>query len=302
MNDIVNMNAVPSEISTPSISGSCFLIELNISSWAGRKLDKKQSTEVAVRNNAASGMANVHKKLLGDCAELIAVQKFAANARNEHYSMTKPWSNSGLAILPTRWYDKYVHRMTGLQGEYNTLVNTFFDAYLWATSQAQIKLGDMFDANDYPTVDSLRNKFRFQINPMPMPEAGDFRVDLGNEAKEMLTSHYKDFYSNQIGNMMSGVWTQLYDALSKMSERLDYTNDSNKKIFRDSLVSNVTDMIDMLDAFNMTGDTQMTAMKQRLESTMLGITPDALREDDYLRVETKRAVDQMMKALPSLDL
>jgi len=118
----------------------------------------------------------------------------------------------------------------------------------------------------------------------------------------MLTSHYKNFYTTQVGSMMSGVWTQLYDALSKMSERLDYTNDSNKKIFRDSLVSNVTDMIDMLDAFNMTGDTQMTAMKQRLEATMLGITPDALREDDYLRVETKRAVDQMMKALPSLDL
>jgi hypothetical protein len=46
----------------------------------------------------------------------------------------------------------------------------------------------------------------------------------------------------------------------------------------------------------------MAAMADRLEETLRGVTPDALREDEYLRRETKRAVDDAIKALPSLDM
>ena len=60
-------------------------------------------------------------------------------------------------------------------------------------------------------------------------------------------------------------------------------------------------MIDMLDVCNITGDSQMTAMKMQLEDALCGITPEALREDAYLRAETKRNVDAAIKALPSLD-
>ena len=72
-------------INAPSIASSAVLIDLSISCWTGRKLDKRASNDVTAQNNAAKGVANVHKKLLGDCAELDAVQKFAANARNAHY-------------------------------------------------------------------------------------------------------------------------------------------------------------------------------------------------------------------------
>ena len=75
-----------------------------------------------------------------------------------------------------------------------------------------------------------------------------------------------------------------------------------KKIFRDTLVTNVTDMIELLRVCNVTGSSQMTAMANNLEEAMSGVTPDALREDDYFRAETKAAVDDAIKALPSLDI
>ena len=66
--------------SAPSISSSAMLVELSISTWTGRKLDKQASQVVTTTNNASSGVANVHKKLLGDCAELDMIQKFVAPA------------------------------------------------------------------------------------------------------------------------------------------------------------------------------------------------------------------------------
>ena len=35
---------------------------------------------------------------------------------------------------------------------------------------------------------------------------------------------------------------------------------------------------------------------------MRGITPEALREDEYLRRETKQVVDDVIAQLPSIDL
>ena len=129
MNSPTVATTVAPRISTPSIASSAVLIDLSISCWTGRKLDKRASNDVTAQNNAAKGVANVHKKLLGDCAELDAVQKFAANARNAHYAMTMPWSDLGLRLCPTKMYigvsDRagYERTMTELQTEFFRLTD-----------------------------------------------------------------------------------------------------------------------------------------------------------------------------------
>ena len=120
---------------------------------------------------------------------------------------------------------------------------------------------------------------------------------------------------------MNDVWRRVYEKLANMSERLDYTDEYvdevytakngqtrtrtrnvGAKTFRDSLVSNVTDMVELLHVCNVTGDSQMSALANQLDETLRGVTPDALREDAYLRAETKRTVDQVIQSLPSLDI
>jgi hypothetical protein len=287
---------------SPSISSSAMLVELSISTWTGRKLDKRASTDVTRSNGADSGIANVHKKLLGNCEELTAIQKFTGNVRNMHYSMTMPWSDTGLRLLPTAQYTNYHCTMTDLQNEYFRLAKVFLDSYEWEISQAQARLGALFSDDDYPTAESIAAKFGFRLNYIPLPDAGDFRLDVGTEALDQMKSHYEEFYSTQIKRAMNDVWHRVYGALSKMSERLDYGEHEKAKIFRDSLVFNVLEMVELLDVCNVAGDSQMSAMRLQLEDALRGVTPDALREDEFLRAETKRAVDDAIKSLPSLDI
>lgn len=300
------MNAVASvvapTVSVPSISSAAMLVELNISVWTGRKRDQKATDSIEAMSNAMKGVANVTKKLLGDCAELDAVVKFTANARNMHYAMTMPWSDSGLRLLPTTQYFKYVEAISACQNETERLVNVFLDAYKWEIDQAKLRLGHLFNSDDYPTINSLQDKFRFKVNYIPLPSTGDFRLDIGNEAQDALADQYSKFYSEQLGKAMNDIWQRVFDALSKMSERLDYGPADTKKIFRDSLVDNVTDLIELLDACNITKDPRMTQAKRDIEQAISGITPDALREDSYLRAETKRTVDAIIKGLPGLGL
>ena len=294
-------NTAPA-INTPSISSAAVLVELSISTWTGRKLDKRASEEVTTSKHAQKGTANVNKKILGDCAELDAVQKFAANVRNAHYAMTLPWSDTGLRLLTTKNYFGYQQQLTALQAEFNNLVEKFLAAYGWEVGQAQVRLGALFNANDYPSADSIRDKFKFNINYMPVPEAGDFRLDVSNEANKQLAEHYNNYYQTQLKTAMQDVWTRAHSALSKMSERLDYADHQTKKIFRDSLVDNVLEVVELMDTCNITGDTHMSAIKTKLRDALSGVTPDALRQDEYYRLETKRKVDEAIASLPSINL
>ena len=240
------------------------------------------------------------KKLLGDCAELDAVQKFTGNARNYHYHGTMPWSDSGLRLLPTKQYFKYHAEMTALQTEFARLVQVFLDAYDWEIQAAQLKLGTLFSADDYPTRDSLESRFRFRMNYMPLPDAGDFRIDVEAEAKRELASQYESYYDNQFKQAMGDVWQRAHDAVAKMSERLDYTDSSGKKIFRDSLVDNVMEMCDLMEVCNVTNDPAMDNASRKLKQALQGVTADALREDAYLRAETKAKVDEVKRIIDNL--
>lgn len=319
-NDVITGYNTEPKISAPSIASSAMLVEFTASVWTGRKKDKRASSDVTQRAQAKTGVANVSKKLLGDCAELDAVQKFVANVRNSNTGMTMPWSNMGLRLLPTAQYFKYHEQMTAYQNEFWRLVDTFLQVYNDAVIDAQLKLGDLFNPDEYPSADTLRHKFGFRLNYQPLPESGDFRIDVGNEATEQMRTQYQEFYSAQLQNAMDDVWKRVYEKLSNMSDKLDYTDEyveevytdkhgntrtRNKnvgaKTFRDSLVSNVHDMVELLNVCNVTGDTQMSAMASKLDEALRGITPDALREDAHLRAETKRVVDDAIKALPSLD-
>jgi hypothetical protein len=241
------------------------------------------------------------KKLLGDCAELDAVSKFAANARNIHYGMTMPWSDLGLRICPLPVYmNKYESTMGTLQTEFASLVTTFLDAYDWEISQAQLKLGSLFNADEYPTREALESKFKFRFTAMPMADAGDWRLDIGNEAQAVMKTQYETFYNEQLNKAMGDVWKRAHDALTKMSDRLDYADHETKKIFRDSLVENVTDIVEMMGACNLTNDPVMAEAERKLSVALRGVTPEALREDAYLRAETRRQVEEVKRVIDNL--
>lgn len=288
-------------IDAPTIASGAVLIDMSISTWTGRKLDRKASDDITSQNNANKGVANVSKKLLGDCDELTAVQKFAANARNTHYAMTTPWSDLGLRATTTAMYiNRYEREMGTLQSEFYKLVRTFLDAYDWEIQNAQLKLGSLFNADEYPTRDSLESKFRFRYTAMPMPTAGDWRVDANNETAAVLKQSYEKYFNEQLTTAMGDIWKRAYDTLSKMSERLDYAGKEDKKIFRDSLIDNVQDIIDLMTHCNIANDPAMAKAQHTLDMALRGVTPDALREDPYLRAQTKRQVDEVIKSLPSL--
>jgi len=292
----------PQAPSIPTIASSAMQVELSISQWTGRKQDKRASERVVAQSNADLGVANVHKKLLANCDELSAIHTLTGSARTLNYSMTLPWSDTGMRLIPTARFMDYHKQMTAIQDKWEDSVAAFLQSYEWEISRAEVSLGSLFNRDEYPTVSQLTNKFAFRLSYIELPR-GDFRVDLPEEAVEQVKSYYKDYYERQFNTAKNDLWDRTQTCLTDMSSKLDYSDDDpNKKVPKSGVVNNVLKIIDMLRVYNLDNDSDMSAMRDRLENIMRGVTREALVSDETLRRETKREVDAAIAALPSLDI
>jgi hypothetical protein len=268
------------------------LVELNISVWTGRKFDKQVSAEIDVQKQTTTRAGNYHKNLTADEPHFQAIGKYAGNVRTYHYFSTMPWSDSGLRLLTTGMYFDYQKKISEMEQEFYRLVSVAVDDWDNMIARARVKLGDLFNVEDYPSKDEIINKYRFSVKYSPVPSVGDWRVDVGNEAMAYLNECHAKAQQENIEGAYKEVWDRTYEALTNMSNKL---SGDKKQIFRDTLVSNVSDMVGLLEKFNITGDETMRKAKTKLEDIMFGITPDALREDDDLRLDTKSKVDALLK-------
>jgi hypothetical protein len=281
------------------------IVDYNASVWTARKKDHKASEDVNNMNAADKGVANVTKNLLGDCDELKAVKKFAANVRNIHYSMTMPWSDNGSRLLTTAQYFKYNEVMTDLQQEFYRLVSEFLNVYDWRVVKAQTKLGAMFNRDEYPTRDSLHDKFRFRVSYVELPDGGntgDWRLDLPHETMQTLRTDYADTFNLNLKAAMDDIWRKLHDNLTTLVHELDVNEEGKGNRLYDSVFDRAIELTEMLGTCNVTGDSQMEAMRRQLEQALHGLNLDQIKRSPTLREDTRTKLTAAIAALPSLDM
>ena len=280
--------------SVSKLSSSALIVNLSMSVWTGRKLDKRVSEEVDQQNSTKTRAGNYHKNLLAGSGKLTEITKVANAIRSWLYGVTQPWGDNGDRILNMAYFMEFKDRLTDYEQQFALSVNNFLSDYDTLVSAAAFQLGDLFNREDYPTRESIESKFAMRYSMTPLPQAGDFRVDIGEDGLRELQSQYEGVLKARVEGAMAEAWERLHDCLTRMSERLEDSDDGKRKIFRDSLVENAIEICGLLKSFNITNDTRMDEMRRQLEDAMRGVDADSLRDSDSLREQTKRKVDSIL--------
>ena len=293
-----NVTELP-ELTIPSISSSAMRVGLSISAPTMRKMDKKATREVISHNNARKGSANVSKKLIMSNAHE-DMTRLIAQIRAFHREQTVPWGDLGDRLVSNQNLIDYKNNMAQLEDEFWDGAQQILADYPQAVAQAQLQLGDMFNESEYPSVEVLRRKFKFSLVFEAVPDVGDFRVDIGNQAASEMREQYKQVLSDRINAVHQDLAERLAEPLQRMSKGLDYHEGEKPSGFRDTLVDNVLSIVDLMRSCNLNGNAHIAGIQQDLRDTLKGVTPDGLRRDPNLRADTKRKVDAIIKNLPSL--
>ena len=280
-----------------SIATSAMMVELNISCWTARKLDKKVSEEVDSAKNTKVKAGNYHKHLLAGNPHLDAVVKYAAKVRLWNTQQTIPWSDSGSRIVTMEnlFNGGYKRQLDDHKIEFDRLATNFINVYPTLISAAAFQLGDLFDRDEYPEVDTLQKKFKFSYSLIPIPTAGDFRIEIGEQAKAELVAQYEAAFNERLNNAMRDVWDRLYDCLSHMSERLASDDEGKRKVFHGTLLTNAQELITLLSRLNVTNDPKLEQARRDLQAALVNTDISSLKDSDYIRENVKSKVDDILK-------
>jgi hypothetical protein len=274
------------------ISSSAVLISLNISCWPASKVDREATDKVNTDANAVSSAGQVRKDLFAGTSLRKDIERKAARIRNFFSTSTLPWADKGERMLPMPLFMEVKQTIAREKREYDEMCEMFFDAYPQLVADAPSRLGKFYKAEDYPSLDEARGKFGFRYTITPMPEAGDFRLDVANEELAELKAQYETAYQQRLADAMRDPWERLHTMLTGMSAKLADTDD--KKRFHDTFVSNPIELCSLLTKLNVTNDPKLEEARRHLEAAMAGADIEAIKEAPEVRADMKSKVDAIL--------
>lgn len=279
------------------VARAAMLVSLNISTYSGRKQDKRTQGEVtASKGSGSSRAASVYKNLFADCDELDAIVKFQARARMRHYQMTLPWDDMGPRLLSTAAFMDYKADMNRYEDQFRLLVDAFLNKYETLVAAAAFKLGTLFDRAEYPDRLSLAQKFRFDLTFAPLPTSGDFRLDIETEVQDELVKQYEERMQVQVAAAQQDAWRRMHDVLTRLKDRLTLDDTGKRKTFHDTTVTNAQELCDLLTQLNVTNDPALEKARRQLEDAMVDVDPKELRKEESVRLMTLQKVTSTLDA------
>jgi hypothetical protein len=177
------------------------------------------------------------------------------------------------------------------------MVDNFCTNYPALVQTSHNYLGTLFNHEDYPSVDEVRSKFGFRLVFSPVPESGDFRLQVAEQDLQDLRQQYEENFSSRLADAMREPWDRLHKLLIGMSEKLTDVegDDESKKRYHDTLITNAQTLCSLLTHLNVTKDPKLEQARRDLELTMLGADIDAIKESPEVRKGMKDKLDAILK-------
>lgn len=251
------------------LADKALLANLKISQWTGKKNDRQATSTVENSYSTRGNVGQYSKKLLPGAHELENIQRLAGMIRVFFYRETLPWFSDGSRILSSKNYMEFTKAFRAKKQEYDTAVTNFLKEYPKLKAEAGVKLGDLFVENEYPSQEYLASTFSCEISFMPIPEVGDFRVQILDEEKTNFLNKMKETENNALQDC----WTRLHSVVAKAASKLS----DPQSVFRDSLIENIQDICTLLPKLNVTENPELEAMRVQVENILAEVKPEVCR-------------------------
>lgn len=277
------------------------LIDLSIKKWSASRLDKRITDETkAARHH--SGNTGKWSKYLIKPEALKELNEIESAARTEHYRRTTVWDDKGRRALASAGYMDYCKAMRVYQDQWEPAVNSFLANYPTLLDEARIALNGDFDPAQYPDTFSLAKKFVYGYNVLPIPSGDHLALDLNQHIVDRMRAEIDEQMRASARAAMADTWDRMKDVVSKMVERLKAFNPAadtraDRGIFRDSLVENINDLINVLPSLNITGDAAIDDFARRMKIELTRYSPETLRASTPAREETAKAAEEILQQM-----
>jgi len=266
--------------------------------WFGvrKTLTQEQRNQAAESFGAESDFLSARKKLLDTkhpaYKEVTAVRgKILAY----HKSVSLPFPESGVRLIRRDRLDVFQHQMEDFKEELQDVVQRLQERYDELKDSARQRLGHLFSHDDYPA--SLDGLFAVEWD-FPNVEAPGYLMQLSPELFEQEKARVAGRFQEAVQMAEQAFLGEFSKLISHLTERLSGSPGGDKKVFRDSAVSNLIEFFDRFKDLSVNSNEQLESLVDRAKQMVQGIEPSDLRTDDRLR---QQIATQLSRVQSSLD-
>lgn len=251
--------------------------------WLGvrKSLTQEQRSQAAETFHAESDFLSARKKLL-DTSHPAYKEVTAVRGRVISYwrGVSLPFPEAGTRLIRQNQVEPFDHQMEEFREQLGEAVTKLDDHYAELKATARRRLGSLFNGEDYPpTLSGL-----FDISwDYPSVEPPPYLLQLSPAIYEQERSRVVARFEEAVTLAEQAFVSELAKLVSHLTERLGGTTDGERRVFRDSAISNLTEFFERFKQLNVRSNDQLDDLVVQAQRVIRGVEPQALRDNNSLR-------------------
>ena len=305
---------------TNTLSENATLVRLTAKHPSGLKVDKELRSNLAEDNSVTNAkLLQVSKHIFGT-----DVNKYFRRILNEfrhrfYYPLTVAWSDnstddfghtvSGWRLCPNTNLEQLQSEVDNAKTDYFKEVKHFLDNYPDMVAGAKGNLGEAFKEEDYPTVEWLKTKFRFEFEISVVPQLGnDIRLNVSEKLRKRIENDAVKRANNNIKSVFKTTVEALLEQVDHLATKLKEYNPKGAQksgYFNKSSFDKLRQAIEVLPAINadiLGNDKSINTAHQKLVSVFATINSvENLRDNTEMgEAKRKQVADDLTGAVGGL--
>lgn len=233
-------------------------------------------------------------------------------AISRHHGLIRTWLKmrclpspfrSGVYLIRLSLVSEVMDALNGFEQAEKQLIETFLKFYDTIynqrnneTSDLSSKLGTLYNAEDYPNPRAVAQAFTFETQLWEIGTPGALRsVDRALYERE--AAKMQNVWESARVSITQVLLTEFRDMTARMAERMVVGPDGKAKVFRETLVGNLQDWLDVFDKRAITDDATLLGQVQKARALIAGIDGKTLRDSESLKVEVAEGMQQITSTL-----
>ena len=224
-----------------------------------------------------------------------AVTAIRGRVQSVWKGMTLPYPEPGIRLLRRDQIERFDSQMTDLRAELADQVANLDAHFAELKAAAQRRLGQLFNPADYP--ETLLGLFGMEWE-FPAIEPPSYLQQLSPELYEQERQRVAARFDEAVRLAEQAFAEELSRLVAHLTERLSGAEDGKPKVFRDSVVNNLSEFFERFRSLNIRSNEDLDNLVAQAQSVVRGVAPQTLRDDGSLR---GRIANQLSSVQASLD-
>jgi len=268
--------------------------------WWGthRSLSAQQKEEVSAGYAADARFLTAGKRILDVRHEAFRrLTGIRTRIVNYWRGLTLPYTEPGVRLLRQADIPAFVHTLEGFREELKEAEAGLSAVYDEVKADARQRLGRLFDPGDYPP--EVRGLFGVEWD-FPSVEPPSYVTRIAPEVYEQEAARVAPRFDEAVRLTEQAFASEFAGLLAHLTERLTEGPGGQRKVFRDSAVTNLAEFFDKFRRLNVRSNPELDALVGQAQGLVRGVVLHDLRADGGLRRQIAESMAQVRERVDAL--